>query len=52
MVLRKRKRKGISVFDVALNHVRDIELQEIDRVRGLVDVGYGAIVAARNGFFY
>ena len=42
---------GISVFDFALNHLRDIKLQKTFDVLGAADVGDGAVVAAINGLF-
>ena len=43
---------GISIFDLALNYVRDMELPGMDWVYGAVDVGDGAVVAAVNGLFF
>ena len=43
---------GISVFDLALNYVRDMELRGINFVHGAVDVGDGAVVAASTGLFF
>ena len=41
----------IGVFNLALNHVRDMRFPNMDNVKNAVDCGDGAVVAAQKGLF-
>ena len=41
----------ISVFDLEINHIRHIPIQDMGFVFSAVDIGDGAVVAAEEGLF-
>ena len=43
---------SISVFDLELNDIRHIRIQDMSEVYSAVDIGDGAVVAANNGLFF